>query len=247
MEKDLDSTNAGVCVCGDPVQEKKLTKRLAQSGVPHAQYEMSIRHSLQKRNEESSKKELYWLKKAAKNGHILAQYQMGYISEDLRTKKYWYKQAAKQGHEASQCELAYIYLQDFDISEELPRKGLSWLLKAAEKGLTFSMHNLGVAYYIGNGTDVNFEQSAFWFSKAAEQGFSLSQHNIAVMYLFGEGVDVDCDKAKRWLITASEDNSEYKDYADVIEHYSYVENQKERAVLCLMKLKSIEVACYYEW
>jgi len=49
-----------------------------------------------------SKKSIYWLKIAAKNGHVIAQYNLAYISfyespQNISDAKYWAKKAALQG------------------------------------------------------------------------------------------------------------------------------------------------------
>ena len=65
-----------------------------------------------------------------------------------------------------------------------------WYRRAAERGHTKAMHNLGVILAAG-GTKVDFASAADWFREAAERNLADSQYNLAVMYESGRGVDVN--------------------------------------------------------
>ncbi len=81
---------------------------------------------------------LQYFKKAAENGHVMAQFSLGMIFErgslaaeqDLGQAMYWYKSAAQAGDPGAQFNLGYLYLQDPDQQEE----GLKWMRSAAEQG-----------------------------------------------------------------------------------------------------------------
>jgi localization factor PodJL len=65
------------------------------------------------------------------------------------------------------------------------------------------MHDLGVAYAEGLGTQKDFDESARWFAKAAALGLTNSQFNLAVLYERGEGVKQDLAQAYKWYAVAA--------------------------------------------
>jgi TPR repeat protein len=78
-----------------------------------------------------------------------------------------------------------------------------WWKKAAEQGDATSQHNIGVAYYDGNGVVKSFEEAVRWYTKAAEQGFSIAQYKLGAAYYYGYGVVQNFQEANKWLELAA--------------------------------------------
>lgn len=117
----------------------------------------------------------------------------------------WLEKAAAQGHVGAQRELGLLYLPKFvDPDDYLPplppgavldkepnavrvekaaRTAMAWFAKAAANGDAESQLQLGIAYATGNGVDTNRDESIAWYRKAAEQGNRSAQFNLGVQLL----------------------------------------------------------------
>lgn len=78
------------------------------------------------------------------------------------------------------------------------------LLKMAKQGHVVAQYNLGIMYGNGQGTSLDYKQSAKWFSKAAEQGDASAQYNLGVLYEHGQGVPLNRNQAIKWYTKAAE-------------------------------------------
>jgi len=87
------------------------------------------------------------------------------------------------------------------MNENLEIKSLE---VAAEQGDMEAQFNLGLMYYDGEGTEVNYEKALYWWEKAAEQGDVRAQFNVGSMYYDGEGTEVNYKKALYWYEKAAE-------------------------------------------
>uniref|UniRef100_A0AC34FM28 MYND-type domain-containing protein n=1 Tax=Panagrolaimus sp. ES5 TaxID=591445 RepID=A0AC34FM28_9BILA len=87
--------------------------------------------------------------------------------------------------------------------------------KAAEKGNSNAMYNLGEMYNYGVGVKRDYEKSMYWLLKAANStslympgtGISEAQHAIGVKYSEGTGVEKDYKKAAEWYEKAMKNGS----------------------------------------
>ncbi len=87
------------------------------------------------------------------------------------------------------------------MSENFEMKSIE---AAAEQGDMEAQFNLGLMYYDGEGTEVNYEKVLYWWEKAAEQGDVRAQFNVGSMYYDGEGTEVNYKKALYWYEKAAE-------------------------------------------
>ncbi len=55
--------------------------------------------------------------------------------------------------------------------------------------------NLGLMYYHGRGTGINYEKAAELLKKSCDLGISLGCHNLAILYSNGKGVEKDLGKS----------------------------------------------------
>jgi TPR repeat protein len=148
---------------------------------------------------------IHWYRKAANNGHDIAQRILGMsyldMTGDILVEK---KQpislikAISKGiiklkvNEAGNFNLTKA---DFD---KLKVEGVNWLKKSAKQGNRWAEELLGWLYYNGKGVDENYTLSAKWYTKCAKQGSALCQNNLAIAYEKGEGVEKDYLEALKW-------------------------------------------------
>jgi len=95
------------------------------------------------------------------------------IPKDLKQAVYWYTKAAEQGHVNAQYNLGSLYL-DGDGQEVPKdfKQAFYWLTKAAEQGCANAQYSLGDLCQYGGGEEVprDYKQAYYWYTKAAEQG-----------------------------------------------------------------------------
>ena len=66
-----------------------------------------------------------------------------------------------------------------------------------------AMHNLGIAFLMGQGVAKDPAMAINWFSKAANLGYVDSEFDLAVLYERGEGVVQSPKDALKWYDKAS--------------------------------------------
>lgn len=82
----------------------------------------------------------------------------------------WYRKAAEQGHVKAQCQLGthltynYInyYRPDIPLTDHNMREGVMWLKKAAEQNSVQACCQLAECYWHGCGCDKDLEEAARW-------------------------------------------------------------------------------------
>ena len=97
------------------------------------------------------------------------------------------KKAAEQGDIAAQIELGYMYWSGNGVPQD-ESEAEKWLRMAAEQGDAETQFNLGSLYDEGLGGQENVAEVLKWYRKAAEQGHAMAQFNIEQIYSNGEGV-----------------------------------------------------------
>ena len=80
---------------------------------------------------------------------------------------YWYKQAARQGHILAQYNLGHHLLTGNGVEKD-ERAAIDWWKEAAKEDHALAQFNVGRAYYLGIGVDKDHDQSRYWFSRAAQ-------------------------------------------------------------------------------
>ncbi|MBX2846877.1 MAG: SEL1-like repeat protein [Acidiferrobacterales bacterium] len=80
---------------------------------------------------------------------------------------YWYTQAARQGHILAQYNLGHHLLtgNGTDINES---EAIQWWQEAAKEDHALAQFNVGRAYFLGIGVDEDHDLSKYWFSRAAQ-------------------------------------------------------------------------------
>jgi TPR repeat protein len=93
----------------------------------------------------------------------------------------WYRKAAEQGHVAAQHNLGLCYQNGHGVSQN-DSEAVKWYRKAAEKGNAISQFNLGGCYILGQGVSKDVNEGIKWFQKAANQGYVSAQYWLGFQY-----------------------------------------------------------------
>ena len=122
--------------------------------------------------ERDEQKGLLWLREAAENGHIGAQFQMGVICatgqgvpRDLAAAAEWYQRSAAGGNRFAQHNLATLLIEGEYIQIDAKEARRLFIL-AAKAGLAEAQIALGDLY----ASEGDFRLASQWYRKAAEQG-----------------------------------------------------------------------------
>lgn len=117
-----------------------------------------------------------WYRKAAEQGHVAAQYMIGYlyyeglgVSKDYSESARWYWFAAHQGHARALCSLGYMYQEGLGVPMDT-YGAVKLYSKSAEQGLASAQYHLGYAYENGIGVFSDSSEAINWYRKAAGQG-----------------------------------------------------------------------------
>ena len=80
---------------------------------------------------------------------------------------YWYTQAARQGHIMAQYNLGH-HLLTGNGAEKNEAQAIQWWKEAAKEDHALAQFNVGRAYFLGIGVEEDHSQSRYWFSRAAQ-------------------------------------------------------------------------------
>ena len=146
-----------------------------------------------------------WWRKAAEQGNLYGQYNLGVcykegqgVSQDYAEALKWYRKAAEQGHGKAQYQVGYAYATGQEVSQDYA-EAVRWYRKAAEQGHMSAQNNLANCYYNGNGVTQDYAEAMKWYRKSAEQGNELAQFNLGLCYYNGKGVSQDYAEALKWF------------------------------------------------
>ena len=135
--------------------------------------------------------------RAARKGHVSAQYNIGNIyfeglknEPDYKAANHWWGLAASEGHIGALANLALLYSDGLGVNKN-PEKAADLMERSAVGGNVQAEYNIGIMYRDGVGVDQNYETSAKWFEKAASHGFPDAKADLAVALALGRGVEVN--------------------------------------------------------
>ena len=124
----------------------------------------------------------------------------------------WYRKAAEQGNVDAQVNLGWCYEQGEGVEKD-PALAVEWYRKAAEQGNAGAQLNLGWCYRKGEGVEKNPAVAVEWYRKAAEQGNAGAQLNLGECYQKGEGVEKNPAAAAQWIRKTAERGGDYAQWA----------------------------------
>jgi len=114
----------------------------------------------------------------------------------------WWRKAADQGYMDAQNNVGFMYSTGRGVPQN-SRKAVEWFRKAAEQGLADAQENLGHMYAKGRGVAKDERTAAQWFQKAADQGDCVAQYELGNRYAAGRGIAKDERKAAQWYLKAA--------------------------------------------
>lgn len=90
---------------------------------------------------------------------------LGYGVTNNKEAMFWLRKAANQGHIKAQHHLAYHYYWGYGVPENY-EIALRWFMKAAVLGDASSQYQAGRMYSLGMGTEADIVKGYVWFSMA---------------------------------------------------------------------------------
>ncbi|MCF7988767.1 MAG: SEL1-like repeat protein [Methylovulum sp.] len=115
----------------------------------------------------------------------------------------WLKKAAEQSCVEAQFLLAGCYFGGIGV-EQNSELEMTWLIKAGEQGHQIALHKLAHYYLEDKNVIQDDRLAFEWFKKAANQNSAEAQYYLAICYLEGKGVDQNHRTALDWLVKRAE-------------------------------------------
>ena len=81
----------------------------------------------------------------------------------------WFRKAAEQGHIPAQMQVGYSYFFGQGVSKDRAETA-RWFRLVADQGVALAQLQLGMMYLKGDSIPKNYAEAARWFRKAARQG-----------------------------------------------------------------------------
>lgn len=106
--------------------------------------------------------------------------------KDDRQAAAWYRKAAEQGQVFAQFNLGMMYFNGQGVAKDYSQ-AVAWSRLAAEQGHVQAQYFLGWMYTNGLGVVQDDWQALSWIRKAAEQGHVKAQVSLSAMYAQGRG------------------------------------------------------------
>jgi hypothetical protein len=217
---EVDSSGAKIVVDMSMSQEEGISKFETQFDAPETKYDQDIpqkspeklyilatKYQTGKGKTQDLNKALILYHKAAKQGHIEAQYKLGNMYYEIKEidKHYkkafeWYSNAAEQGHSDAKYKLGCMYHNGLGVKKSY-QKTVDWYNKAMEQGNFDAMYRIGSMRVHGEWFTKDIKKACEeYFMKAAEGGHPDAQLLVAYYYFTGIGVAQDFNKAEGYLL-----------------------------------------------
>lgn len=153
----------------------------------------------------------YWYRKAALQGHALAQYELGEtfftgdgFPIDYVEAKKWYTAAAHQGNGLSQLRLAFLNAEaHFEGLTPDYAEAEKWFTKAAEQNAGDAQFRLG-NFYNNYKTPPDHGKGFIWLKRAADNGHRVAMFDLGRMFMDGKGVAKNTALGLEWLKRAAD-------------------------------------------
>jgi uncharacterized protein len=92
------------------------------------------------------------------------------VAQDYQQAIYWLTKAAEQGHAGAQNHLGRMYYEGEGVPQNF-KKAVYWFTKAAEQENDSAQYKLAMMYAKGEGLPKNYSYAYSWFSLAVSQGY----------------------------------------------------------------------------
>ena len=150
-----------------------------------------------------------WFRKAAEQGDILGQFNLGDAYQSGNgvpqndTKAFeWFNKAADQGYPDAMAQIGNFYLLGYGTSQNHD-KGKALLEQAAKHHSGRACYYLGRMYYDGTGVPQDFKKAVKWFQQGTELHNAASMSHLGARYERGEGVEKNLKKATQLYLAAA--------------------------------------------
>jgi uncharacterized protein len=160
---------------------------LNENESPEAQFNLGARYYTGTGKPQDYAEAVKWYRKAADQGHGMAQNNLGVmyskgqgVPQDYAEAVDWYRKAAKQGNSTAQSNLGTMYEKGQGVPQDYG-EAVKWYRKATEQGNAEAQFNLGVMYEKGHGVPQNNTEAMNWYRKAADQRFARAQDALAAL------------------------------------------------------------------
>ena len=146
----------------------------------------------------------YYLEKAAKAGHSVAQYRMGkmfyygiiYREDEYEAQK-WLSESVGNGNKYADALLGKLYVES-DLFGEFRNEGFSHLFNAERNGSEFAAYTLGKYYMDGKHVKKDIAKAIEHLEIASARGNMYADYRLAQIYLFEADI-FDMEKALEYL------------------------------------------------
>jgi TPR repeat protein len=154
-----------------------------------------------------------WYRKAAADGHTLAEYELGetYFTGDgtdidYPQAKKWYQKAAEQGHGLSQLRLGFLNAEaHFAGLKTNYAEAEKWFTKAAEQDAGDARFRLG-NFYNNYKEPRDYGKALLWLKRAAEGGHHVAMYDLARLLQQGKpGIAKNDKVALEWMTKAADE------------------------------------------
>ena len=160
-------------------------KPLADMGVAGAQYRLALTLQRNPGSEvRSTESYLYWLERAAEQGHIEAAMALARSSRSAEDKLRWLTVAAEGGLAEAEYQL-YRSMMKSAMADYKSRSAMDWLQSAAEGGLADAQYELGRILITGapqKGIKKDRQKARQWWEKAADKDHGRAMEELAWRY-----------------------------------------------------------------
>ena len=106
----------------------------------------------------------------------------------------WYRKAAVQGNIIAQFELGRMYEHGYGVQQDFI-KAYDWYKKSADQGYGWGCANIADLYWEGNGFSQDYVKACEWHQKTINHGCLYSAEFLAEAYEQGLGVPQNYKKA----------------------------------------------------
>lgn len=160
---------------------KKWYTKSANQGYIKAQVSLAEMYSKGELQPHTGNEVMYWLEKAATQGHHFSQNQLGFLL--LNQGKHsaalpWFTKAAKGGLALAQSNLALVYLKGGNGVPVNQCEAFKWYGKAAKQGDANGLNGLGCCYQYGICVGVDLEQAVKFYKASADLGNVTAKNNL---------------------------------------------------------------------
>ncbi|CAF3954433.1 unnamed protein product, partial [Rotaria sp. Silwood1] len=93
----------------------------------------------------------------------------------------WYLKAAKAGHSVAQFNVGFFFATgELGITDD--KKKVFWYSKSANAGFVEAQRDLGYSYFYGKGIKKDEKKAVYWYKKAASKKDDKAFYNLGLCY-----------------------------------------------------------------